>query len=175
MSTSRLSHDSVFDAWLIQLREVLALRVLDQFIDRAPVRKQGNHVEGDERALAILPVAVDETTSTDSMLLRATQDCAITVVHALLILRGNFVGIQSTADEIFRAPGAIERSLIHSMISLSSSLSRDFDWVAAARCPAQIQPSSTRRLGHTWKHYLEYSCIQCHHCDVNGSEQIHSY
>jgi hypothetical protein len=63
-------------------------------------------VEGDER-LAILPVAVDETISTDSMLLRATQatakssrtqrtqDRAITVVHALLILRGNFVGIFS--------------------------------------------------------------------------------
>jgi hypothetical protein len=51
---SRLSHDSVFDAWLIQLRAVLGLRDLDQFIDIAPARNQSDQVEGDKRALAIV-------------------------------------------------------------------------------------------------------------------------
>jgi hypothetical protein len=57
---SRLSHESVFDAWLIQLRAVLVLRDLDQFIDNAPARNQSDQVAGDKRALAIVTLAVDE-------------------------------------------------------------------------------------------------------------------
>jgi hypothetical protein len=57
---SRLSHESVFDAWLIQLRAVLVLRDLDQFINNAPARNQSDQVAGDKRALAIVTLAVDE-------------------------------------------------------------------------------------------------------------------
>jgi hypothetical protein len=57
---SRLSHDSVFDAWLIQLRAVLVLRDLHQFIDNAPARNQSDQIEGDKRALAIVTLGVDE-------------------------------------------------------------------------------------------------------------------
>jgi hypothetical protein len=51
---SRLSHDSVF-----QLRPVLVLRDLDQFVDNAPARNRSDRVEGDDRALGIVTLAVD--------------------------------------------------------------------------------------------------------------------
>jgi hypothetical protein len=57
---SRLSHESVFDAWLIQLRAILVLRELDHFIDHAPGRNQSDQAERDKRALAIVTLAVDE-------------------------------------------------------------------------------------------------------------------
>jgi hypothetical protein len=50
----------VFDAWLIQLHKVLVLRDIDQFIDHAPARNQGDQVEGDKRALTTVTLAVDE-------------------------------------------------------------------------------------------------------------------
>jgi hypothetical protein len=72
------SHDSVFDAWLIQLPKVLVLRDIDHFIDHAPARNQlqGDQVEGDKRGLTTVTLAVDE-------LLRPTAAAASNTKAAL--------------------------------------------------------------------------------------------
>jgi hypothetical protein len=66
---SRLSHDSVFDTWLIQLRAVLVLRDLDQFIDNAPASNQSDQVEGDKRALTSAAHLADMSLMADILLI----------------------------------------------------------------------------------------------------------
>lgn len=77
---SRLTHTSLFDPWLVQLRAILVLRDLDYFIDHAPARGNSDHADQDKRALAIVTLAVDEQ-------LQATAANASNTKVALAALR----------------------------------------------------------------------------------------
>jgi hypothetical protein len=89
---SRLSHDSVF-----QLRAVLVLRDLDQFVDNAPARNQSDQVEGDKGALAIVTLAVDER-------LQPTAAAASNTMTALKSLhaanQGSLFGVEDSVVKL---------------------------------------------------------------------------
>jgi hypothetical protein len=84
---SRLSHDSV-----LQLRAVLVLRDLHQFVDNAPARSQSDQVEGDKRALAIVTLAVDERLQPTAAAASNTMT-ALKSLHAAT--QGSLFGVDS--------------------------------------------------------------------------------